>query len=115
MRFWINTVLAALIIAGVTELSRRFSFLAALLISLPLTSVIALSFVYLDTRDVAKVSELSLGIFWLVLPSLAFFLLLPLFLKWGLNFWLSLALSAGLLSALYFAYAALLGKLGVDI
>lgn len=115
MKFAINTLIAALIIAGVAELSRRFSFLAALLVSLPITSLIALSFVYLETKDVAKVSELSLGIFWLVIPSLGFFLLLPTLLKSGINFWLSLGASSVALAVGYFGYAWVLKKAGVSL
>ena len=112
MKFFINTLLAALVIAGVTELSRRFSFLAALLVSLPLSSVIALSFVYIESKDVAKVSSLSLEIFWLVLPSLLFFLVLPFLLKQGWNFWLALATSSLVLAFVYLGYSLLMQKLG---
>ena len=103
-----------MIIASVTELSKRYHFLAALLVSLPLTSIVALSFVYLETKDIAKVSELSTGIFWLVIPSLAFFLCLPFFLKLGWTYWTSLAASIAVLSVGYFGYAALLKKFGVS-
>jgi hypothetical protein len=115
MKFFINTIIAALIIAAVTELSRRFSFLAALLVSLPLTSIIALSFVYIETKDVAKVSELSTAIFWLVIPSLAFFLLLPMFLRHGLNFWISLSATSGLLAIGYIGYSALIKRFGIAL
>jgi hypothetical protein len=115
MKFALNTLVAALIIAGVTELSRRFSFLAALLVSLPITSVIALAFVYVDTKDTAKVSELSTAIFWLVIPSLGFFLLLPALLKSGVNFWLSLTASSAALAIGYFGYAWALRKFGFSI
>lgn len=115
MKFVLNTLIAALIIAAVTELSRRFGFLAALLVSLPITSVVALSFVYIETKDVAKVSELSMGIFWLVLPSLGFFLLLPLLLRNGINFWISLSVSSTALALGYFSYAWALKKLGIFV
>jgi len=46
-----------------------------------------------DTGDVQKVSNLSSDIFWLVLPSLALFLVLPLLIKMGWGFWLSLAVA----------------------
>jgi hypothetical protein len=115
MKFAINTILAALIIAGVTELSRRFSFLAALLVSLPLSSIIALSFVYIETKDVAKVSQLSTSIFWLVIPSLGFLLLIPLLLRQGMSFWLSLATSSVVLAFGYAGYAALLRRFGVSL
>ena len=114
MRFLLNAVLAGLLVAGFVELSRRFTFVSALLISVPLTSVIALSFVYVDTGDVAKVSELSMGIFWLVLPSLAFFLILPALLRNGFGYWLSLGVSLISLAAIYYGYSAVLRRFGIS-
>lgn len=113
MQFFINTVISALIIATTVEISKRSSFLAALLISLPLTSIIAFSLLYIKTADTAKVSELSYGIFWLVLPSLGLFLLLPTLLKHGFNFWLSLGMSCAALALFYLSYGWALRKLGM--
>lgn len=114
MQFVINTLISALLIAAATELSRRSSFLSALLISLPITSLIALSLIYFQTGDTQKVSQLSHGIFWLVLPSLGFFLLLPALLKLGWNFWLSLGVSCLALAIFYFVFSLGLRKFGVS-
>jgi hypothetical protein len=61
----------------------------------------AFVWLYLDTGDVQKVAGLSSDIFWLVLPSLPLFLVLPLLLKMGWGFWLSLALSVLVSAACY--------------
>ncbi|PZP86427.1 MAG: hypothetical protein DI582_02865 [Azospirillum brasilense] len=86
MYFLIKTLITALIIAAISELSRRYTLWAALLASLPLTSILAFLWVYWDTKDTGKIIELSYSVFWLVFPSLAFFLILPLLLKHGLGF-----------------------------
>ncbi len=91
----IKVVLTAIIIVGISEISKRSSFLGSVLASLPLTSLLAIIWLYAETSSVKKVSDLSLSIFWMVIPSLAFFIVLPLFLKYKLNFYLSLALSSG--------------------
>ena len=83
---------AALIVA-ISEIAKRYSFAAALLASLPLTSLLAFIWLYLDTKDTAKIATLSHDIAWLVLPSLAFFIVLPLGIKYGMHFWPSLALA----------------------
>lgn len=83
-------MLSALIIVAISEIAKRSSFLGALLASLPLTSLLAFVWLYLDTGDAQKVAVLSADIFWLVLPSLALFLVLPLLIKMGWNFWFSL-------------------------
>lgn len=87
----IKILLSAFVIVAVSEIAKRSSMLGALLASLPLTSVLAFVWLYLDTGDVQKVSALSSDIFWLVLPTLPMFLLLPLLLKMGWGFWPSLA------------------------
>lgn len=84
--FLTKTMITALIVAGVSELAQRYTVLAALLASLPLTSILAFIWVYWDTKDSSKIIELSNSVFWLVLPSLAFFLILPLLLKAGWGF-----------------------------
>jgi hypothetical protein len=113
LKFFVHTILAALIIATVTELSRRYSLFSALVVSLPITSILALSFIYWETKDLAKVSQLSINIFWLVLPSLGFFLLLPYLLRSGMSFWASISLSSIALAIGYAAYAFSLKRLGV--
>jgi hypothetical protein len=84
--FLLKTFISALIIAGVSELSRRYNMLAALLASLPLTSILAFIWIYCEQKDPQKIIELSYSIFWLVIPSLVFFIVLPLLLKNGIEF-----------------------------
>ncbi len=101
LHYAIKIILSAAIIVAVSELAKRSTLAAAFLASLPLTSLLAFVWLYLDTGDVQKVSALSLNIFWLVLPSLALFLVLPLLLKFGWGFWLSLVLSMAATAILY--------------
>lgn len=110
MQFVINTVLSALIIAGTVELSKRSDLWAALLVSLPLISIVAPSFLYIKSGDTSKVVDMSYGIFWLVLPSLSLFLILPALLKYGVNFWPSLALSCISLAMIYGGCSLVLKK-----
>lgn len=84
---------AALIVA-ISEIGKRYSLVAAVLASLPLTSLLAFVWLYIDTKDTQKVIALSYDIAWLVLPSLAFFFVLPAALKQGMAFWLALTVAA---------------------
>ncbi len=99
--FFIKTLITALVVVAVSELARRYTVWAALLASLPLTSILAFIWVYWDTKDTDKIIELSHSVFWLVLPSLAFFLILPFLLKQGLAFPWAMASSAAAMAALY--------------
>jgi hypothetical protein len=114
MRILIKVIVTALLVTGISELGRRYSALAAILASLPLTSILAMIWLYWDTRDAQKVSDLSYGIFWAVLPSLLFFIALPLLLKAGLKFPLALLLSCVLMAGFYFGYLFILRKLGIE-
>ncbi len=93
--------ITAALIVGISEIAKRYSLLAAILASLPLTSLLAFVWLYIDTRDVEKIATLSHDIAWMVLPSLAFFLVLPFALRHGAQFWLALLLASAATAAAY--------------
>jgi hypothetical protein len=110
----LKVALTALLIVAIAEVAKRSTFIAAILASLPLTSLIAMIWLYADTGDAEKVADLAGGIFWLVLPSLALFIALPLMLRAGWPFGPSLLASSALTVACYFAMVALLKRLGIS-
>jgi hypothetical protein len=107
-------VTAALVVA-IAEVAKRSSSMGALLASIPLTSVLAMMWLYADTGDAEKVAALASSIFWLVLPSLALFIALPLLLRAGWGFTPSLLAACGLTIACYFVMLAILKRFGVAI
>jgi hypothetical protein len=107
--------LSALILVAVAEIAKRSTFWAAALASLPLTSVLAFVWLYLDTGDVQKIAALSGSIFWLVLPSLLLLVLLPVLLRNGLGFWFSLALSSAATALAYLGMIRLLAAFGIRL
>lgn len=115
MYFFLKVLISAVIIAAVSELGRRSVLLAALVASLPINSVLAICWLYRDTRDEGRVIALCHGIFWALLPSLIFLLLFPLLLKAGMRFGTSMIASASAMLAGYALYAWLLGRLGIRI
>jgi len=72
--FLVKVVVSALVIAFASELAKRDSFWGALLVALPLTSVLAVSWLYVETRDNMLVTRFARDIFLLVPGSLVFFL-----------------------------------------
>ena len=92
--YLIKLVVSALVVVAVSEIAKRNSEFAALVASLPLTSLLAIIWLRIEGSQITQIAELSQQIFWLVLPSLVLFLLLPLLLRQGLEFWLSLGLSS---------------------
>jgi len=112
----LKIVLSALIIFAISEISKRSSLFGSLVASLPLVSVLAMIWLYHDTRDVAKVASFSQGVFWMVLPSLTLFLLLPqLLLRWKLGFPLSLAIGCAATALAYGLMLLILRRFGVSL
>lgn len=114
-QYIIKVLISAVLVVTVSEISKRSSFLGGLLASLPVVSFLALIWLYLDTKDTAKVARLSTSIFWLVLPSLVFFVALPPLLKLKMNFYVCLGLATTLMLACYGGMLALLKKFGVAL
>jgi len=81
----------------------------------PLVSVLAMIWLYMDTRDVQKVTALPTSIFWLVIPSLALFLVLPVMLKKGINVSVNILLAPTVTVACYFGMTGILVKFGVKL
>ena len=111
----IKTVLTAVIIVGISEIGKRYTPFAALLAALPLTSLLAMIWLYVDTGDSGRIAELSIGIFWLVLPTLLFFLVLPWLLRHHFNFWVSMGVSSVVMILFYLGYATIGRKLGLPL
>jgi len=107
--------ISALIVVLISEIAKRHSGFAALVASLPLTSLMAIIWMHFDGAESLQIAALSSQIFWLVLPSLLFFLLLSVLLKHGLVFWLSLGISVGSTVAGYLMLLPLLRRMGVQL
>ena len=96
-----KTVITLVLIMAVAEVAKRSSVIGGLIASVPIISVLAMIWLYVDTHDVDKVAMLARSVFWLVLPSLSLFLILPFMLAQGINFWTSLAVSLILMACFY--------------
>jgi hypothetical protein len=114
-QYALKIILSALILVAIAEIAKRNTFWAAALASLPLTSLLAFVLLYLDTGDTQKVAALCSGIFWLVLPSLLLFVLLPILLRHGWGFWLSLAVSSAATALAYLGTIRLLAAFGIRL
>lgn len=110
-----KVVVTAVLVVLISEISKRSSFIGAVLASVPLTSVLAMIWLYIDTGDIGKVSELASSVFWLVLPSLALFVALPVLLAQGVNFYLGLTVSIGITAIFYWVMVVVLHYYGVEL
>jgi hypothetical protein len=109
---FIKAALSGAIVAAVSEIARRYPGWGGLVASLPLTSLLAMIWLWRDSRDPERVAELTASTFWFILPSLPMFLVLPWLLRSGMAFWAALAISVAgtlLLYALWFWAAPRIG------
>ncbi len=105
----IKLILSSLIIVGVTELGKRSGKAGGLLLSLPLTSILALSWSWWESRDAEKTAQLTTETLWFILPSLVLFLALPAMIRRGLGFPWAMTLSVILTMGSYVLFFRLRG------
>ncbi len=114
MWYFIKLFITAGLIVLISEISRRFSLIGSLLAALPITSILAMIWMHAEGTPPAQIAEFSRGVFWMVLPSLPMFLVLPpLMEKFG--FPPAMLLGSLLTAAFYFLLRAILVKFQILI
>jgi len=111
----LKVALSAVVIVSVSEVAKRSSLFGALIAALPLTSLLAILWMYVEKVETEKIAQLSRSIFWLVLPSLVFFLAFPYLLHRGLHFWVSFVLSVTMTIGIYFLLLWILKAYNISI
>lgn len=109
----IKALLTGILAVGISEIAKRSSLLAAILASLPLTSILSMIWLYSETQDLGSIEKLSIGIFWMVLPTLLFFLILPALLRAGIRFYPALLISCLAMASTYAVYSKALRYFGI--
>lgn len=113
--YLIKIAITTALIVSVSELAKRSSLVGAVLASLPLVSVLAIFWLYIETKDAARVSSLATNVFWLILPSLVLFVTLPFLLKQGLSFYPSITISIAITIICYFLMLSILHYFGIRL
>lgn len=92
---WLITkyFLTAAIVVVVSEAAKRSDKLGGFLAALPLVTVLALIWLYVEQQPQNKIANHAWYTFWYVLPTLPMFLLFP-FLLPRIGFWPTLLASA---------------------
>jgi len=115
LSYSLKIIITTLLIVIISEIAKRSTLMGSILASVPLVSVLAIIWLYVDTKNTDLISEFSLSVFWLVIPSLAFFLTLPFLLHRGLHFYTSLSLSLVITLIGYYLMIVVLEKLGIKL
>lgn len=109
----IKALLSGAIIAAASEVAKRHPGLGAVILSLPLVSLLAFVWLWFDTRDKEAIASLSKSTFWFVLLTLPMFLLLPALLRQDMSFGFAMLLSCGLTVGLYLLSVWAFPQLGI--
>ena len=110
---WLNLLgkglFSGAVIVTASEIAKRTTVFGAMVISLPLASIMSMTWLYNDTKDTAQVADFAESILWLLIPSMSLFLVLPFLLRRGWEF--GPAMGVGIvLTILAYAVGAVLAK-----
>jgi hypothetical protein len=115
MYFITKCALSGLIVALVSEVAKRSPAFGALIVSLPLVSILAMLWLWRDTGDTARIATHVEATFWYVIPSLPMFLLMPVLLRHGVGFWPALMAGCALTIVLYTVTVLVAAKFGIRL
>jgi hypothetical protein len=98
---FIKAAISGAIVAAVSEIARRYPGWGGLVASLPLTSLLAMLWLWRDSGDAERVAELSVSTIWFFIPSVPLFIALPVLIRSGVGFWAAIAVVVAGTLALY--------------
>lgn len=107
--------LSAFIILLVNKVQLINDRLSALLIALPLTSILAMIWMHQAKQSSERLANHSEGTFWFVLPTLPMFLIFPWMLRNQWGFWTSLLANCAITVILFWVMVMVLRRFGIDL
>ena len=111
----LKAALSGVIVMAVSEIARRNPTFGALVVSLPLVSLLGILWLWRDTHDVVRIASHAEATFWYVLPSMPMFLALPYMLRHAVNFWLAMLGACTLTILLYGITVLVAARFGVKL
>ena len=111
----VKLFLSAAIIVLVNKVQLFNDRLSALLIALPLTSLVAMIWMHQANQSPERLANHAEGTFWFVLPTLPMFLIMPWMLRHGWSFWATLAVNCLLTAGFFWITVFVLRRFGIDL
>ena len=84
--FIVKVTLSAFIIAGVSELAKRMPSLGGLIAAMPLTTLLALIWLYAETGDYQLAHDFTRSVLFAIVPTIFFFITALYLFKRGTSF-----------------------------
>ena len=113
---WLITkyLMTAAVVVLVSEAAKRSDRLGGLVASLPLVTVLALIWLYLEKQPTEKIANHAWYTFWYVVPTLPMFLAFPALLP-RIGFWLTLLVSVLITLVCFVLFAVALRRFGIQL
>jgi hypothetical protein len=113
---WIITkyFLTAAVVVLVSEVAKRSDKLGGLVAALPMVTVLALIWLYVEQQPPEKIANHAWYTFWYVIPTLPMFLVFPALLP-RLGFWPTLGACVLITLASFGLFALLVRRFGIEL
>lgn len=113
---WLITkyLITAAIVVAVSEIAKKSDKLGALIVALPLVTILAMIWLHVEKQPMEKIANHAWYTFWYVVPTLPMFLLFPMLLQ-KFGFWLSLIISAVITVICFWLFALVVKGFGIDL
>lgn len=113
---WLITkyLITAAIVVAVSEMAKKNDKLGALIVALPLVTILVMIWLYVEKQPIEKIANHAWYTFWYVVPTLPMFLIFPMLLQ-KFGFWLSLMISAVFTVICFWLFALTVKQFGIDL
>jgi len=107
-------LITAAVVVIVSEAAKRSDRLGGLIAALPLVTVLALIWLYVERQPQVKIANHAWYTFWYVVPTLPMFLAFPLLLP-RLGFWPTLLACVVITVMCFWLFALLVRRFGIEL
>lgn len=113
---WIITkyLITAAVVVFITEVAKRSDKLGGLVAALPMVTILALIWLYIENQSTEKIANHAWYTFWYVVPTLPMFLAFPWLLP-RIGFWPTLAASVVMTVVCFGLFALLVKRFGIEL
>ncbi len=102
------------LIVLISEVAKRSDKLGALIAALPMVTILAMIWLYVEKQPDAKIANHAWYTFWYVVPTLPMFLIFPALLS-RIGFWPTLAASALITVICFVLFAQVVKRFGIEL
>ncbi|MGD9580466.1 MAG: DUF3147 family protein [Vampirovibrionia bacterium] len=70
----LKIIISGVLVGVVTEISKKYTIIGGLIAAMPLTTLLAILWLYFETKDLSLIGTFSRSVFFGIFPTLMFFL-----------------------------------------